>query len=105
MQTLEEAIFVKYSACLFTLGKFVGCKSASCSNLVFGELDWVSAVGPCQALPGRATRVCVTINSHESGERVEVTRLCNIQQFRSQVVDGDTWVGDMSGRGHQLASC
>jgi hypothetical protein len=72
MQTLEEAIFVRYSACLFTLGKFLGCKSARCSNLVFGELDWVSIVGPRQALPGRATRVCVTINAHKSGERVEV---------------------------------
>jgi hypothetical protein len=39
---------------------------------VLGELDWVSVVGPCQALPGRATRVCVTINAYKSGERVEV---------------------------------
>ena len=39
---------------------------------MLGELDWVSVVGPCQALPGRATSVCVTINAYKSGERVEV---------------------------------
>jgi hypothetical protein len=72
MQTLEDAIFVKYSACLFTLGKFLRCKSESCNNLVFGELDWVSIVGPCEALPGRPTRVCVTIHANKSDERVEV---------------------------------
>jgi hypothetical protein len=63
---------VKYSACLFTLHKILGCKSESCSNLVLGEVGWVSVVGPCHALPGRATGVCVTINAHKSGERVEV---------------------------------
>jgi hypothetical protein len=74
MQTFEETTFVKYSACLFTLGKFLGCKSESCSNLRFGELDWVSVVGPCQALPGRATSICVTMDAHKSGERVKVMR-------------------------------
>jgi hypothetical protein len=74
----------------------------NCSNLVLGELDWVSVVGPCQALPGRATRVCVTINAYKSGERV---KLCNIQQFRSQVVDGHAGAGDRGCRGHLLASC